>query len=278
MAKIPYNKSKRAKKTKKSMKIKSNVKMVKSIVKQEIHRQEENKMRQNGGTGSILPTTHTNYQTNCIIPLSPYYEAGLSVAQNLDIAQGTSIASRIGNRINTRSGRLRFVLYPSAYNATTNPNPQPCNVTMWIFKLKSGLTDSSSNVLGTLQNNWFKYGSSSIGIQNNLGDNVLIPNPDFIQVLKRKIFKVGCAVDNGTGGSATLQYFANNDYKYNNIYSIDCTKYIRKNIHYPDNSLIPSTATTWCAFTVSYATNTTMTNSTIPVQFQWEYDFRYEDA
>lgn len=252
-------------------------KNIQRYVKKTIHRMTENKMRQNGGVLSLLPTTHTSYQTNCIIPLTPYYEAGLSSAQNIDIVQGTSISGRIANRIRTASGYFRAVIFPLQYNVSTNPLPQPLDVTMWIFKLKSGLTDSTGGVLNALQTNWFKFGSSSVGVANSVADVVNIPNPDIVNVLYRKTFKLGCASNTGTGGQAGFEYHANNDYKFNHIIKMNVTKYLRKNIHYVDNSSTPSTATTWMCFTIGYASGASMTNSTVPANIQWEYDYRYED-
>lgn len=258
--------------------VKKPTKAIRRYVKREIHKNQENKMRQNGGVLSLLPTTHTAYQTNCIIPLTPYYEAGLSSAQNLDITQGTSISGRIGNRIITRSGYLRAVIFPLQYNVSTNPFPQPLNITMWIFKLKSGVTDSTGQVLGTLQNSWFKFGSSAVGIANSVADLVNIPNPDVVNILYRRTFKLGMASNTGTGGQAGFEYHANNDYKFNHVIRLNVSKYLRKNIRYMDNSSTPMTATTWMCFTVGYASGASMTNSTVPANIQWEYDYRYEDA
>lgn len=258
--------------------VKKPTKAIRRYVKREIHKNQENKMRQNGGVLSLLPTTHTAYQTNCIIPLTPYYEAGLSSAQNLDITQGTSISGRIGNRIITRSGYLRAVIFPLQYNVSTNPFPQPLNITMWIFKLKSGVTDSTGQVLGTLQNSWFKFGSSAVGIANNVADLVNIPNPDVVNILYRRTFKLGMASNTGTGGQAGFEYHANNDYKFNHVIRLNVSKYLRKNIRYMDNSSTPMTSTTWMCFTVGYASGASMTNSTVPANIQWEYDYRYEDA
>lgn len=258
--------------------VKKPTKAIRRYVKREIHKNQENKMRQNGGVLSLLPTTHTAYQTNCIIPLTPYYEAGLSSAQNLDITQGTSISGRIGNRILTRSGYLRAVIFPLQYNVSTNPFPQPLNITMWIFKLKSGVTDSTGQVLGTLQNSWFKFGSSAVGISNSVADLVNIPNPDVVNILYRRTFKLGMASNTGTGGQAGFEYHANNDYKFNHVIRLNVSKYLRKNIRYMDNSSTPMTATTWMCFTVGYASGASMTNSTVPANIQWEYDYRYEDA
>lgn len=258
--------------------VKKPTKAIRRYVKREIHKNQENKMRQNGGVLSLLPTTHTAYQTNCIIPLTPYYEAGLSSAQNLDITQGTSISGRIGNRIITRSGYLRAVIFPLQYNVSTNPFPQPLNITMWIFKLKSGVTDSTGQVLGTLQNSWFKFGSSAVGISNGVADLVNIPNPDVVNILYRRTFKLGMASNTGTGGQAGFEYHANNDYKFNHVIRLNVSKYLRKNIRYMDNSSTPMTSTTWMCFTVGYASGASMTNSTVPANIQWEYDYRYEDA
>lgn len=248
------------------------------VIKKQISLGRENKVRQSGGALFILPTSHSSYQTNGIIPLTPFYEAGLSSAQNLDIAQGTNVASRIANRIATKSGYFRGVIFPLGYSATTNPTPSPLNVTMWIFKLKSGLTDSTGNVLSILQNSFFKYNSTAVGFVNGIADTVGTVNSDVVNVLYRKTYKVGYATAGGTGNQANLQSLANNDYKYNIPIRMNVTKYLRKNIHYIDNNLMPTTSTTYMCFTVCYATGGNMTSTTQPAQIEWEYDYRFEDA
>lgn len=248
------------------------------VVKRQISLGRENKMRQSAGSYFILPVSSSSYQTNCIIPLTPYYEAGLSSGINLDIVQGTGVGARIGNRIQTKSGYLRAVIFPLSYSATTNPTPGPLNVTMWIFRLKSGLTDSTGQVLSTLQNNFFKNQNSASGFANTLADQVGVVNPDTINLLYRKTFKIGYATYSGTGNQANFQSFANNEYKYNAHIRMNVTKYLRKNIRYLDNNAQPQTSTTWMCFTLNYASGSTMTSTTQACQFEFEYDYRYEDA
>lgn len=253
-------------------------KAVESIVKRVMSRNVENKMRQNGGLSSICPTTGAGFQTNAIIPLTPYYEAGLSIAQNLDITQGTGVSNRIGNSIKTRSGYLRAVMYPAPYHATYNPSPRPVIVTQWIFKLKSGITDSTGNVLATLLNSWFKDQNSTIGLQNSLTDVVAKANPDYINLLSRKVYKLGFASDAGTGAVAGSQNYANNDYKYNHVIRMPTTKYLRKQIRYTDNNAQPLTSTTWMVFTCAYADGSSMPATHVPAYVNWEYDYQFEDA
>lgn len=258
----------------KSKSTKGMVRLIKKVMSRNI----ENKMRQNGGIAQISPTTGAGFQTNDIIPLTPYYEAGLSIAQNLDITQGTGVSNRCGNSIKTKSGYFRAVLYPAPYNATLNPNPRPVLVTQWIFKLKSGVTDSTGSVLSVLINNWFKDQNSQIGLQNSLSDMVLKCNPDYINLLSRKVYKLGYAADAGTGAVPANQSYANNDYKHNHIIRMPMTKYLRKNIRYSDNNAQPLTATTWTVFTVAYADGSNMPSTHVPAYINWEYDYQFEDA
>lgn len=256
---------------------KSTASLRKFVVKQ-IHRNTENKMRQNGGIASLGPTTYASFQTNSIIPLTPFYEVGLSIAQNLAIAQGTGVSDRVGNSIKTRSGILRFVLYPQPYSATLNPTPRPVIITQWIFKLKSGADDSSGDVMNILLNNWFKDQNSSVGLLNSLSDSVLKSNPDYLNILFRKSYKLGYSADAGTGANPTNQNYANNDYKHNHIVKMNVSKYLRKQIRFSDNNLMPLTATTWMVFTVAYADGSTMPATHVPAMINWEYDYQYEDA
>lgn len=257
---------------------KKSTKSLVRVVKRVVSMGRENKMRQSAGSYFILPVSSSSYQTNCIFPLTPYYEAGLSSGINLDIVQGTGVSARIGNRIQTKSGYLRAVIFPLGYSATTNPTPGPLNVTMWIFRLKSGITDSTGQVLSTLQNNFFKNQNSASGFANTLADQVGVVNPDTINLLYRRTYKIGYANYGGTGNQANFQSFSNNEYKYNAHIKLNVTKYLRKNIRYLDNNALPQTATTWMCLTVNYASGSTMTSTTQPAQFEFEYDYRYEDA
>lgn len=253
-------------------------KAFKRAVKSVLSANVENKMRQNGGSLNLGPTTYASFQSNSIIPLTPYYEAGLPASINLDITQGTGISNRIANSIKTKSGYFRAVLYPSPYNVTTNPTPKPVLVTQWIFKLKSGITDSTGSVLSTLLNNYFKDQNSSFGCQNSLGDVVAKVNPDWINLLSRRVYKLGYAADAGTGAVAANQNYANNDYKHNHIIKMSTTKYLRKRIRYTDNNAQPLTSTTWMVFTVAYADGSAMPSTHVPAYMNFENDYQFEDA
>lgn len=252
--------------------------VVQRYVKQAIHRNVENKMRESGGLNYLVPTTYGNYQQQSIFPLTPYFEAGLSTSQNLDITQGTGVSNRVGNQIKTRSGYFKAVIYPAPYSASFNPTPQPLNVTMWVFTLKSGLTDSTGTVLSTLQSNWFKNQNGALPITNTLQDQVLVPNTDVINVKYRKTFKLGYASDTGTGVSVTNQSFANNDYRLNHVIKVNMTRFLRKAIRYVDNNAQPSTSTTWCCFTIANASNSAFASTAVPAYIQWEYKYQFEDA
>lgn len=280
MAYFPKNKkARRAKRVRPNKAYrKRNSKAMVSMIKKVISNNLENKMRQNGSLGNLGPTTYSGFQTNSIIPLTPYYEAGLSVGQNLDITQGTGVSNRIGNSIKTRSGYFRGVLYPAPYNATLNPTPRPIIVTQWIFKLKSGITDSTGSVLSVMLNQWFKDQNSTVGLQNSLTDTVLKANPDYLNVLSRRTYKLGYASVAGTGANPANQNYANNDYKHNHVIKISTSKYLRKRIRYTDNNAQPLTSTTWMAFTVAYADGSAMPATHVPAYINWEHDYQFEDA
>lgn len=251
---------------------------LRKYVLKQVYKHTENKMRQSGGIANLGGSTYTGFQTNSIIPLTPFYEAGLTTAQNLAIGQGTGVADRVGNSISTKSGYLRAVLYPAPYNVNLNPQPRPIIVTQWIFKLKSGVDDSTASVMNVLLNNWFKDQNGSVGLLNSLSDSVLKSNPDYINVLYRKSYKLGYAAFEGTGSLVGNQYFQNNDYKHNHIIKMNVTDYLRKRIRYSDNNLMPLTASTYMAFTVAYADGSALPATVVPAYLNWEYDFQYEDA
>lgn len=108
-------------------------------------------------------------------------------------------------------------------------------------------------------------------------DTIADVNTDLFTVHTKRFHKVGCAVDNGTGGNAVYQYFANNDYKYNVKGSIDITKYLPKTFVFNDNSSVPNNK---CVFAVmeSVSANGFTNAGALPVRMVYTLKYEYTDA
>jgi len=98
------------------------------------------------------------------------------------------------------------------------------------------------------------------------------PNLDRIQLLHKRIFKVGYSSGNDSGNRS------NNDFKFNQKFSINVTKYLPKVIKFDDADQDPSIRHTYMLITPFSADGTTQSNSNIVAQCQWELNYTFEDA
>ena len=92
----------------------------------------------------------------------------------------------------------------------------------------------------------FQSGVYCFAPQNDLADMVLDLNRDRYQIYHDEKFKVGTSNFQGTGNIAGFQFFANNDFKYNCEFYVDCTKFLPKTITYNDASSSPMSDTLGC--------------------------------
>lgn len=261
-------------------------------VKKVIHRLAENKVRQAEGKWGVRYMSDSNtdlmVQSN-LVPLSPYPQVGLAVDECLAISQGTGSSSRIGNQIQTRRAIFRGVFTPNKYDPANNPVPLPMEILLIIFKLKGvGPTGSFGDDLDgarhMLNNHLYQanYGSgqSSKGIDGQLLSLTREFNKDAVNILYKRVFKLGVANIQTSldGDRASNQSYANNDFKYNCKFTIDCTKYLLKTYKYNDNDTETSNSNTyafWCPFNASgFNTNN---NGLFPCTLNWNLTYEFED-
>lgn len=101
---------------------------VKNYVNTAIHRQIENKVhnvQQTISFGSYAESLDFN-----AFPITP--QTGYH-----GISQGVGQGARTGNTIKVRKCTLSYVLYPLAYDLTTNPNPVPQEVQLMLDLVRS---------------------------------------------------------------------------------------------------------------------------------------------
>lgn len=155
------------------------------------------------------------------------------------ISQGTGQGDRIGNKIKIRKVLLSFIITPSVYNVTVNPTPTPQDIMVTIFKIKSapGVFPTAQTTL----TNYTQSGDSAASLVGSLTDCIGQVNKDQYTELYRGIYKVGYQAFVATpGGAVANSYWASNDYKLNKLVnSWDVTKYVTKNVDYPDTSTTP---------------------------------------
>lgn len=249
-----------------SPKARTSMKAVKAVVKREIARNVENKISEVYNLSqNIVGPTSAAFTSNII---------ALGCAPTaIQISQGTSQGARIGNEIKIKKMRFKGILYPLQYNVTTNPGITPLIVKMWLFYDKSAPTSAPSPIT-----DFFQFGGATLAFQNVMADSILPINTDKYRVLTSRTFKLGFGSYTGTGATAAQQYYANNDFKYNQSFSIDLMPYIIKETKFNDNSTDPMTRHLFCMWSVMNSDGSTMNSAYIPAHVTWIQECEFEDA
>lgn len=211
---------------------------------------------------------------------SSYFYAGSTIfqiplvpnASSLVISQGTGQGDRIGNKIKTKRCIMRYIIYPTSYNATSNPTPSPANVRIFIGRNK--VSPANSPVGGTTL---FQNGDSSNGLTGGLADCIMPLNRDVAIVYKEIHHKVGHAHNVSAGGGQTFnQMQSNTDYKMNVIRTLDVTKYVPSTITYSDGVTAPTCPSTW--FNIWYANaDNSIDSATAAYAIWWSIQYEFED-
>jgi hypothetical protein len=241
---------------------------LKLMIRKEIARNIEDKHANFVNLGhNNVPSTATT-AASLVVPVSPQ-------VTGISILQGTSQGARVGNAIKIKKATLRGTIQALAQSATTNTFPKPMYVMMFLFYDKLNRTITPDPFAS---NDFFQFGGTSADFRNDLVDNWADVNSDRWAVLYRKNFRVGYAYYGGTGGVATEQYYANNDFKYNQNFSIDITKHLVTHVKFNDNNADPTTRGLWCMWVPINADGTAIGSTEIPSRVQFSVDYKYEDA
>jgi len=241
---------------------------VNAIVKMAIHKEIENKSRQdvNYGQSFYYPAQGTDYDESNTIQISPG-----SVATN--ILQGVADGQRVGNSIKIVKCTFKAIFHPTPYSLATNPDPDPVHVTLILFYDRRTPTQ-----FPIPRTDFFQFNSSTSAILGDLTDNISTVNKDAYRVLASKTFKLGFAKYDGDSASSAFQAFANNDFKYNKLIDWDVTKYLVSNVKYNDNNGDPTTRGLWMQVLISPGTGNFGLAGVIPASASVYIDTKYEDA
>lgn len=155
-----------------------------------------------------------------------------------NIITGSGNATRVGNRVTTKSLKFDYVLSCNPYNAATNTKPRPVAIRFYFFKSK--IQASGDVTLSQLQNTFFENGVTSTGFVGTLTDLNKRICPDNFTYQGHRTFKLGNAIVSQTGSSAGDEFYANNDFKLNHVGSVDCTKWCPKVIKWNDSAEVNS--------------------------------------
>lgn len=247
---------------------------VKRYVNRAIHRNIENKRFTIESADTLAaPSNAATFQSGNIWQLTP------SNATNswYTIPQGNGEGTRNGNEISVRSAVFRYVMYPLAYNVTSNPNPKNMDVMLFIFSIKRGVAGLTvADAWNIFNTNIFANGSSSNGTVNNLFDIVSVFNTDVVTIHHRRHLKL--APSDYYVAGATVPQYANNDYKYNQLGKINVTKYLPKRITFNDADNNSTSKQVFLIICPYNADGTTTPSTTFPMACFSGLDLHFEDA
>lgn len=191
----------------------------------------------------------------------------------MPITQSTGQDGRIGNQIKVKKATMRYVLLPTAYNAVSNPTPTPLEVIIWIGRVKRYISAPTA----TDFNNFYQFGNTSFAPAGSLFDITYPVNKDYWTVSKRIVHKIGFASATGSGPNAAQEFYANNDYSYNVVRSIDITKCLASSYVFNDGSNDPSNSQTYMWMEAISATGAVLNATTLCATINYTIDFEYSD-
>jgi len=215
---------------------------------------------------AITSYNGTNFVANQINAISPYSTNALT------IVQGTGQGDRIGNQIRTEKLRLRFALYPNPQDATVNTNTIPQEVILYILMRKNG-----NNITPTSLSDFYTDGNATAAPTSSLFDIISDVNKDNYTVKMVKNYKLGFALNAGTGIVPTAQSFSNNDYKYNVVDTIDVTKWAPKVVQYSDGVTTPTNNLLFFVIMTVPANGSVNAASQLPVQMFYNIEYYFRD-
>lgn len=206
----------------------------------------------------------------------------------MEISQGTGQANRIGNKITTQRLMIRGDVRLNTYfNNTTNYNPVPGYVTMWVVKLKPFLDDDVTTLKTVIDGSFFQAGNGAVGMTGQLQDLYRMPNAQQITVLKRRVWKIGTSSMPGGGasgsGDQSNQYWNNNDFRLSHLFKQDLTKCVPKILNFQDtnNNNVDRKSYLFFSFIrVDGAipqTNLGAYSGAVPAYLDYEIDYTFKD-
>jgi len=240
---------------------------VKSYVKQAIHANVENK-RVSYQLGFPVGS-YQNSTTMQVKSLTPGAGAAIS------LLQGTGQGDRIGNKVRVIKAMLRYTAAVTAYDVIFNPIPQPMEFMIIIGYVKATPTVApTAGQVAVL----FQNGNTTSSPTGDISDLIQPYNTDFWCIKKTIRHKLGNSVNEGTGSAASRAYYANNDYKFNVVNSVNITNIYPKNLVFTDNSTGPQNAALFMMVQAINANGTLVGTQPQPILFEYCIDLTYEDA
>jgi len=241
---------------------------VKTYVNRTIHANIENKQVQ--AQVGLTFGNIANSATLSVYPLTPFPSI-------LEIAQNVQQNGRTGNEVRVRKATLKYVIYPTKFNAETNTGLVPLEIQLFLGYVKnsSGLVPNSVDF-----DNLYQYNNTVNPILGNLFDLNQKINDDYWTVKKYWRHKMGYStvVDSDAVAPTNYANYANNDFKLNIVKTMDITKHYPKVLKFNDVSNTLQGPGLFFFFQAVAANGTTLAGNQNPATILWQLDLAYEDA
>lgn len=246
-------------------------KPIKTYVKRALNSSIETKQVTKLGSTSLYAYTGTSWSTVNRLCLTPNGNAGTGCV----ISQGDAQDQRTGNMIKTHKVIFKGVIYPNGYDVATNPIPRCQEVVFWFISFRPQPAITTNPVDGT----FFQEGGSFSAPSGTIVDTIRSINKERFYVYGKKVFKVGFEQYNGTGQATGYGNYSNNDFKLNQRFYFDITKFCPKRVLFNDSiNNDPTTRALWVVWEAVNSDGTTQGIANIPLSMQYQIDFLYKDA
>jgi len=252
---------------------------IKKMIRREIARNVENKTVQSYVYARTLVSSGTYpdmFAYDSVADIGNQVVLGPNInggPGTMPIAQGVGQGDRVGNQIKTKRLMFKGTLVAAPQDPIYNPYPAPVQVKMFIYYDKTTPVSPPYPVTDFFQN-----GNGAKAFANDLVDMWSPINTDRYRVLTTRTFKLGYAGNTGTGAEPSYSHYANNDFKYNQNFSINLTKYYPKTVRFSDAAGTPRTRGLYCLFAYVCANGNQLPVNIRSVRAQWMQTYTYEDA
>lgn len=197
------------------------------------------------------------------------------------IPAGDGEGNRDGNQITTKANFFKFVAILKPWNSSTNANPRPMYLKVWVVSVRGGAFATSwEDVSNLITTRFFDTGNSYAGFSDTVLDTLRPINEDVFRVNYVKTFKIGPSqtMASGAGGATptSAQGYTNNDFKLSVKWTVPLTKFTQKNVRYNDTDNYSFNNNKWLFFTMHNADGSTVGLQT-PLQLYYNHTYRYTD-
>lgn len=187
------------------------------------------------------------------------------------VAQGTGFSGRIGSKISVKRAVIHGHVNILPYNASTNPNPIPIYVKMWLVSCKTINTNTLSST--PITSVFFDVVNTTVSFQGNMLDMEFTIDKQTWTLYAQKTIKLGAGYASSTGPTGTGGYYDNSPMSV--PWSFNYTKHL-KMLDFNESTNTPTNKN---LFLIFQAVNADGTNSSGYSSAEFHYNTRidYED-